>query len=52
MGVWYTRSDKIKNEDIQAKVVMALVVDKMSEARMRWFVHVKRRCVDALVRRC
>ncbi|KAG5575484.1 hypothetical protein H5410_055618 [Solanum commersonii] len=44
-------SDKIKNEDIRAKVVMALVVDKMSEVRMRWFVHVKRRCADALVRR-
>ncbi|XP_049381377.1 uncharacterized protein LOC125845938 [Solanum stenotomum] len=48
----YTRSDKIKNEDIRAKVGVALVVDKISEARLRWFVHVKRRYTDALVRRC
>ena len=26
--------------------------DKMQEARLRWFGHVKRRCGDALVRRC
>ena len=26
--------------------------DKMQEARLRWFGHVKRRCIDALLRRC
>lgn len=31
----YPRSDKIKNEDIRAKVGVELVVDKMSEARLR-----------------
>lgn len=30
----------------------ASVVDEMRDARFRWFRHVKRRCVDAVVRRC
>lgn len=48
----HTRSDKIRNEDIRYKVGVVSVVDKMREERMRWFGHVKRRYVDALVRRC
>lgn len=40
----HTRSDKIRNEDIQNKVgVLASVVDKMREARLRWLDYVKRR---------
>ncbi|KAG5586165.1 hypothetical protein H5410_046599, partial [Solanum commersonii] len=48
----HTRSDKIRNEVIWEKVGVASVVDKLREARLRWFGHVKRRCADAPVRRC
>ncbi|WMV29994.1 hypothetical protein MTR67_023379 [Solanum verrucosum] len=48
----HTRSDKIRNEVIREKVGVASVVDKLREARLRWFGHVKRRCADAPVRRC
>ncbi|XP_070050827.1 uncharacterized protein [Nicotiana tomentosiformis] len=48
----YLRRDKIKNKAIQDRVGVAFVEDKMRESRMRWFVHVKRRSIDALVRRC
>ena len=52
VDVRVTRSDEIRNEVIQNKVGIALVVDKMRKARLRWFGHVKRRCVDTPVRRC
>lgn len=42
----------IRNEDIQNKVRAASIVDKMREVRLRWFVHMKKRCTYALVRRC
>ncbi|KAG5613275.1 hypothetical protein H5410_024556 [Solanum commersonii] len=48
----HARSDKIRNEVIREKVGVASVVDKLREARLRWFGHVKRQCVDAPVRRC
>ncbi|KAL3351497.1 hypothetical protein AABB24_019876 [Solanum stoloniferum] len=48
----HTRSDKIRNEVIREKVGVASVVDKLREARLRWFGHVKRRSADAPVRRC
>ncbi|WMV15452.1 hypothetical protein MTR67_008837 [Solanum verrucosum] len=48
----HTRSDKIRNEVIREKVGVASVVDKLREARLRWFGHVKRRCADAPLRRC
>ncbi|XP_070022910.1 uncharacterized protein [Nicotiana sylvestris] len=48
----HTRLDRIRNEIIRDKVGEAPVEDKMREARLRWFRHVKRRGVDALVRRC
>lgn len=48
----HTRRDKIRNGEIQDKLVLAFVVDKMRAARLRWPRHVKRRCTDALVRRC
>jgi len=31
---------------------VALIKDKMREARLRWFSHVKRRSVETSVRRC
>ncbi|XP_060182471.1 uncharacterized protein LOC132612165 [Lycium barbarum] len=48
----HTRSDRIRNEDIRDKVGVASMEDKMREARLRWFGHVKRRDTDAPVRRC
>ncbi|VFQ66544.1 unnamed protein product [Cuscuta campestris] len=46
-----TRLDRISNEVIRRQVGMAPVEDKLREARLRWFRHVRRRDVDALVRR-
>jgi len=48
----HTKLDKIKNEDIRVKVDVAPMEDKMREARLRYFRHVKRRSLDAPVRRC
>jgi len=48
----HTRSNKIRNEDIRDKLGVASVVDKMAKVRLRWFEHVKMRCIDAPVRRC
>ncbi|KAG5575230.1 hypothetical protein H5410_055364 [Solanum commersonii] len=31
---------------------MTSVMDKIKVVRLRWFGHVKRRCIDALVMRC
>lgn len=47
----HTKSDRIKNEDIRDKVGVASVVDKMREAKLRWFGYVKRRSADVPVRR-
>ncbi|KAG5616252.1 hypothetical protein H5410_016076 [Solanum commersonii] len=43
----HTRSDKIRNEVIREKVGVDYVVDKLREARLRWFGHVRRRCADS-----
>ncbi|XP_070046825.1 uncharacterized protein [Nicotiana tomentosiformis] len=48
----HTRLDKIRNEVIHDKLGVAPIEDKMREARLRWFGHVRRRSTDALVRRC
>ncbi|VFQ76075.1 unnamed protein product [Cuscuta campestris] len=47
-----TRLDRISNEIIRRQVGMAPVEDKLREARLRWFGHVRRRDADAPVRRC
>ncbi|XP_070042135.1 uncharacterized protein [Nicotiana tomentosiformis] len=48
----HTRLDRIRNEVIRDKVGVAPIEDKMQEARLRWFGHVRRRSTDTLVRRC
>ena len=48
----YTRIDRIRNGVISDLVKVAPIEDKMRETRLRWFGHVKRRGVDARVRRC
>ncbi|KAF3683236.1 putative pre-mRNA-processing factor 6-like [Capsicum annuum] len=47
-----TRGDRVRNETIREKVGVTPVECKMREARLRWFGHVKRRGMDAPVRRC
>nr|XP_009765363.1 PREDICTED: uncharacterized protein LOC104216930 [Nicotiana sylvestris] len=46
-----TRLDMVRNKVIRDKVVVASVEDKMWDARLRWFGHVKRRGTDELERR-
>ena len=48
----YTRLDKIRNEVIRGKIGVASIEDKMREARLRWFGHIRRRSRSAPVRRC
>ncbi|XP_070012486.1 uncharacterized protein LOC142162397 [Nicotiana tabacum] len=48
----HTRKDKIRNETIKDNVGVASVEDKLRESNLRWFGHVRRRDIDALVRRC
>ncbi|PHT42859.1 hypothetical protein CQW23_16884 [Capsicum baccatum] len=47
-----TRGDRVRNETIREKVGVTPVECKMREVRLRWFGHVKRRGMDAPVRRC
>jgi len=46
-----TRHDRIRNDTIGEKVGVAPIVEKLVENRLRWFGHVERRPVDAVVRR-
>ncbi|KAM7490942.1 hypothetical protein LguiA_033863 [Lonicera macranthoides] len=46
-----TRKDKIRNVTIREGVGVAPITEKMVESRLRWFGHVWRRPVDAMVRR-
>ncbi|KAG5610951.1 hypothetical protein H5410_022232 [Solanum commersonii] len=36
----HTRCDKIRSEDIQSKVGVASMVNKMREVRLKWFGYV------------
>jgi len=45
-----TRHDKIGNDTIRERVGVAPIVEKLVENRLRWFGHVERRPVDAVVR--
>ena len=46
------RFHRIRNGVIKELVKVAPIEDKMREKRFRWLGHVKRRSVDAPVRRC
>jgi hypothetical protein len=48
----HTMLDKIRNEVIRGKIGVASIEDKLREARLRWFGHIRRRPNDAPVRRC
>jgi len=48
----HSRLDKIRNEVIRGKTGVASIEDKMRQARLRWFSHIRRRSVDATMRRC
>ena len=47
----FTRLDRIRNVAIRERVGVAPLEEKLREFRLRWFGHVKRRCVNAPVRR-
>ena len=47
----HTRLDKVRNEVIRSKIGVAAIEDKMREARLHWFGHIRRRSMDASVRR-
>ncbi|KAK9713818.1 hypothetical protein RND81_06G053100 [Saponaria officinalis] len=47
----HTRKDRLRNEIIKEKVKVAPIEDKMMENRLRWFGHVRRRPMEAPVRR-
>lgn len=47
----HIKMDRIKNEVVHDKVSVAPVTEKIREVRLRWFCHMRRRSVDALVRR-
>jgi len=44
-----TRRDRIRNDTIRERVGVAPAVEKMVENKLRWFGHVERRLVDAIV---
>jgi len=48
----YTRLDRIRNMVIRERIGVAPLEDKLRETGLRWFEHVKRRSVNASVRRC
>ena len=47
----YTRKDRLRNDYIREKIGVAPIEEKMTEGRLRWFGHVQRRPIEALVRK-
>jgi len=47
----HTRFDKIRNEVIKSKIGVASIEDKTRKTKLRWFGHIRRRPMDAPVRR-
>jgi len=48
----YARMDRIRNKEIRDIVKVAPTKDKKRKIRLRWFGDIKRRSVDASLRRC
>ena len=48
----HMRLDKISNEIIRGKLGVASIEDKIRDARLRCLGHIRRRSMDAPVRRC
>jgi len=47
----FTRLDRVRNAVIRERVGVAPLEEKMRDSRLRWLGHVKRRSVNAPVRR-
>ena len=47
----HTRLDNIRNEVIRDKIRVASIEDKIREARLHWFGHIRSSSLDAPVRR-
>ena len=45
----HIKKNKIMNEDIRKKVGVAPIIEKLVETRLRWFGHIQRRPLEALV---
>ena len=45
----HTIMDRIKNQEFREKLEVAPISSKMRENRLRWFVHVQRKTLDAPV---
>ena len=48
----HTRSDRIRNGVIRGKMGVTSIANKIRETRLRWFSHIRRRAMDAPVRKC
>ena len=46
-----TRKYRIQNEKTSFKIAVTLIDEKMKESHLRWFGHVQRRAINALVRK-
>lgn len=46
-----TRIDNIRNENIQHVAKVALIEDKIKENHLNWFGHLRRKPIDAPVKR-
>jgi len=42
----YTRFDRIRNEMIKGKIEVASIEDKIKEATLRWFGHIRNGCTS------
>ncbi|XP_071723023.1 uncharacterized protein [Rutidosis leptorrhynchoides] len=47
-----TLKDKVQNKTIRSNLKVAPIDEKIREGRLRWFRHVRRRPIDAPVRKC
>jgi hypothetical protein len=45
-----TRRDRVRNDDIQERLGVAPVEEKLVQHYLRWFGHIQRRLTEALVR--